>query len=75
VPHAIAGEGAVGRGALSRTVYTTQLEFWELDDEQWRKIMLRPYERRPPSHDSGARQLPLPVMSVLAILAVICAAS
>jgi hypothetical protein len=36
-----------------------QLEFWELDDEQWRKIAPRPYERHPVPIDSGLRQLAL----------------
>ena len=37
-----------------------QLELWELDDEQWRKILPRPYERHPPRIVTGAWQLPLP---------------
>jgi transposase InsO family protein len=37
-----------------------QLELWELDDEQWRKILPRPYDRRPPRIITGAWQLPLP---------------
>ena len=49
---------------LYRSAYAApQVELWELDDQQWRKIMPRPYERRPRlSHsDSGVRQLPLPL--------------
>jgi len=37
-----------------------QLELWELDDEQWRKILPRPYDRHPPRIVTGAWQLPLP---------------
>jgi hypothetical protein len=36
-----------------------QLEFWELDDEQWRKIARRPYERRPLPLGGGVDQLSL----------------
>lgn len=55
---------AVRDPQLSLTPYASpQLELWELDDEQWRKIMPRPYERRLRlSHsDSGVRQLALPL--------------
>jgi hypothetical protein len=37
-----------------------QLELWELDDEQWHKILPRPYERHPQRIVTGAWQLPLP---------------
>src|SRR5262249_55785921 len=54
---------AVSDPQLSHTPYTSpQLELWELDDDQWRKIMPRPYERRPRSGDSGLRQLALPLV-------------
>lgn len=36
-----------------------QLELWELDDEQWHKILPRPYDRRPRRIVTGAWQLPL----------------
>jgi len=39
---------AVEAPHLYHTPYTSpQLELWELDDEQWRKVTARPYERRP----------------------------
>jgi len=54
---------------LYHTPYTSpQLELWELDDEQWHKVTARPYERRPRPADTGARQLPLPVVGLLAVL-------
>jgi transposase InsO family protein len=37
-----------------------QLELWELDDEQWRKILPRPYVRHRSRIVTGAWQLPLP---------------
>jgi transposase InsO family protein len=44
-----------------RTRYASpQLEFWELDDEHWRKILPRPYDRQPPRVTTEAWQLPLP---------------
>jgi hypothetical protein len=64
---------AVARPELYRTAYTTQLELWELDDAQWRKIMPRPYERHAVPLDTGARQLALPVVG-LVVLMVACAA-
>jgi len=43
-----------------RTAYVSlQLEFWELDDEQWRKIGRRPYERHPSPAESTSSQLAL----------------
>jgi transposase InsO family protein len=36
-----------------------QLELWELDDDQWRKILPRPYDRHPLRIVTGAWQLPL----------------
>jgi putative transposase len=38
-----------------------QVELWELDDAQWRKILPRPYVRHPSRPPTGARQLRLPV--------------
>jgi hypothetical protein len=58
---------AVERPELYRTPYTTQLELWELDDAQWRKIMPRPYERREPPTDTGARQLALPLVGAIGL--------
>jgi len=44
-----------------QTPYTSpQLELWELDDEQWRKILPRRYDRHPQRIVTGAWQLPLP---------------
>ncbi len=37
-----------------------QLALWDLDDEHWRKILPRPYERHPPRRATEAAQLPLP---------------
>lgn len=59
----------VERPELYRTIYTTQPEFWELDDEQWRKIKPRPYERRPRPTDTGARQLALPLVGAVGLVA------
>jgi transposase InsO family protein len=57
---------AVKDPQLSHTPYASpQLELWELDEDQWRKIMPRPYERRPlprPSEsNSSLQQLALPM--------------
>ena len=47
---------------LFRTPYASpQLEFWELDDQQWHKITRRPYERHPVT-ESGFYQIDLPNM-------------
>jgi hypothetical protein len=45
-----------------------QLELWELDDEQWREVTRRPYERHPRPGDAGARQLALPTVGLVAML-------
>ncbi len=50
---------------LSHRLRLAQLELWELDDEQWRKVTARPYERRPQPPDTGARQLALPAIGLL----------
>jgi len=56
------------RRRTSTTPYASpHLESWELDDAQWHKVTARPYERRPRPADSGARQLPLPVVGLLAV--------
>lgn len=57
---------AVAHPELYRTLHTTQLELWELDDEQWRKIKPRPYERREPPPEMGGRQLTLPMGDLVA---------
>jgi hypothetical protein len=62
---------AVAQPELYRTLYRTQLEVWELDDDQWRKIMARPYQRRTPPTDTGMRQLALPVVGVVGLVAAI----
>lgn len=62
---------AVERPELYRTLYTTQLELWELDDAQWHKVMSRPYERRNPPPETGARQLLLPAVGVVGLIAVL----
>jgi len=60
---------AVSDPEISRTAYASpQLELWELDDAQWRKVTARPYERRLHPLDNGARQLPLPVVGLLTVL-------
>ncbi len=49
---------------LYRTAYASpQLELWELDDEQWRKVLERPlqYRSRPEALDVGVQQLALPM--------------
>jgi hypothetical protein len=53
-------------------LYRTQsasppLELWELDDEQWRTVAPRPYERRARPPSSGVRQLALPVFVLLLV--------
>jgi transposase InsO family protein len=49
---------AVDTPRVFRTPYASpQLEFWELDDEQWCKIGRRPYERHPMPSAGGVRQL------------------
>jgi transposase InsO family protein len=51
---------SVSAPQLSRTRYASpQVEFWELDDAQWRKIAPRPYERRATPPPSSAQQLTL----------------
>jgi len=59
---------AVAQPELYRTPYTTQLELWEPDDAQWRKIMPRPYERRARLTDTGARQLALPLVGAVGLV-------
>jgi putative transposase len=60
---------AVGEPQLYQTVYASpQLELWELDDEQWRKVTRRPYERQHYPPDTGARQLALPVLGVVGLV-------
>lgn len=52
-----------------RTAFASpQLEFWELDDEQWRKVRELPgYRHRSrPGTDSQIKQLPLPVIQTTA---------
>jgi hypothetical protein len=45
---------------IFQTPYASpQMEFWELDEEQWHKISRRPYERSTLLSDSGIRQLAL----------------
>jgi hypothetical protein len=62
---------AVQQPQLYRTVYASpQLEFWELDDEQWRKVV----ERLPRVHGrSGtarvdAEQMAFPLISLLLLV-------
>jgi len=62
---------AVDAPQVYSTPYTTQPELWELDDAQWRKIMPRPYERRAPPTNAGARQLALPLLGVVGLVAVL----
>jgi len=62
---------AVEAPQVYRTAYATQLELWELDDAQWRKIMPRPYERHEPPMDTGVRQLVLPVVGVVGLVAIL----
>ncbi len=59
----------VGDPELYRTVYMSpQLELWELDDDHWRKVTRRPYERHPRPPDTGAYQLAFPLVSTLGLL-------
>ena len=53
---------AVDAPQLFRTQYASpQFELWELDDEEWRKIARRPYERHTLVAEGTARQLTLSV--------------
>ena len=66
---------AVEGPQLYRTAYASpQLELWELDDEQWRKVTPRPYERRAAPTGTGARQLALPIVGLVVSIAVSCGA-
>src|SRR5206468_1139511 len=57
---------AVDTPQLFQTPYRSpQLEFWELDDDQWHKIARRPYERRSLQSESGVQQLLLPTAGEL----------
>jgi transposase InsO family protein len=59
---------AVAQPHLYHTPYASpQLELWELDDEQWRKVTRRPYERHPQPADVGARQMALLIVGLVAI--------
>jgi putative transposase len=62
---------AVDHPQLSATVYASpQLELWELDDAQWRKVLerpLRPRRRRADTH-TRVQQLSLPITGLLAFL-------
>lgn len=63
---------AVEGPQLFHSVYASpQLELWELDDEQWRKVTARPYERRPLARDTGARQLTLPIVGLIMSLVIV----
>lgn len=54
---------AVEAPQLFPTAYASpQLELWELDDAQWRKILPRPYERQPQAAASNVRREPLPTV-------------
>ena len=65
---------AVSDPELYRTAYASpQLELWELDDAQWRKVTARPYERHPRTPDNGARQLALPALGIVVSLAAVVA--
>lgn len=60
---------AVGEPQLYQTAYASpQFELWELDDEQWRKVTRRPYDRHYYPPDTGARQLALPVLGVIGLV-------
>jgi transposase InsO family protein len=57
------------RNVTHPTLYCTpyvspQLEFFELDDEQWRKIFPRPYHRQQKGLHQEARQLTLPSFDI-----------
>jgi len=53
---------------LYRSVYASpQLELWELDDEQWRKVLERPLQRRlaAPLAPASMQQLVLPLVEMV----------
>jgi transposase InsO family protein len=68
-----AGRGAkrlhvVERPRLYRTAYASpQLELWELDDEQWRKVLARPprRQRQLRALDASLQQLELPIVGLV----------
>ena len=56
---------------LYRTVYASpQLELWELDDKQWRKVVERlpPVHRRSGTVRADAEQMAFPLLSLLLLL-------
>ena len=56
---------AIADPELFHTPYgSPQLELFELDDAQWRKVARRPYERHPPTPEDGAQQLLLPLVGL-----------
>ncbi len=65
---------AVEAPQLYHTVYASpQLELWELDDAQWRKVLERPPRRRRQLRalDARLQQLELPIVGlVMAFLTV-----
>lgn len=62
---------AIHQPNLYRTPYTSpQLELWELDDEQWRKVLTRPLRHRRPRRvgEPWGEQLPLELALVVVLL-------
>jgi hypothetical protein len=58
---------AIDQPQLYRTAYASQqLELWEMDDDQWRKVLERQLERRTSRHgtEGNLRQLPLPNLPI-----------
>jgi hypothetical protein len=50
----------VSQPTLYQTLYASpQLELFELDDEQWLKVLQRSYQRQQKRITRGAKQLPL----------------
>jgi hypothetical protein len=62
---------AVDQPQLQRTIFASpQLELWELDDEQWRKVLERPaHQRRSrPAGRLGVEQLAFQLAGLLVLL-------
>ncbi len=60
---------AVSKPVLYQTSYATpQLELWDLDDEQWHKVLEHPMRQRRTQQASGPWALQLPLELALAVL-------
>lgn len=68
---------AITQPQIRHTAYAdAQLELWELDDTQWRKVLERPLlpRQRTWHGNQGGEQLPLPLANLVLIL-ILCGSS